>query len=133
MSRPPYWGHVDQIDGMTETGRAAAKSVNAAALLAVAGGEATGAGGWCGLAVLDFGAKGAEVQLAVAVPGVTESSVARAWVALVATAEHSVDEHRVEALAASVAVVPGVGLTVYLRTTDGTRSYGRWSVAWDVR
>ena len=86
-----------------------------------------------GLALLNFGSKGDDTQLPVALPQVTAQSVARAWVALVATAEHSVDEHRIEALSASVAVVPGVGLTVYLRTTDGTRSSGRWSVGWDVR
>ena len=125
--RPPYANSVETLAGMTPMGRSLAKASDPSVVRVYAG------TGWRGVAVLNFGTRGTEAQLAVAVTEVTPQSVALAWVALVATPDHTVEEHRLSVLVAAASVVPGVGLIVYARTMGGAKVSGRWSVAWDVR
>lgn len=94
-----------------------------------------------GTAVLDFGAFPGASDAAVYVPGqvgILSVSLVEAWVRLAATADHSIDEHRVETLAvAAGGIVEGDGFWIYGRNTSelsshghGTRLYGQWTVGW---
>jgi hypothetical protein len=86
-----------------------------------------------GVAVVDFGPYPGktDAQLAViAQPLIAATSSLRASIALVATADHSVDEHRVNPLYISAgSIVPGTGFTVYAQALQ-SREYGEWSVSW---
>ncbi len=61
-----------------------------------------------------------------------------AWVRPVATADHSIDEHRIEALrVVADTIVAGTGFTIFGSecgptggTNEGHRLYGLFTVAW---
>ena len=92
------------------------------------GGSSAGIVG--GAAVVDFGAEGVDAAVVVTgQAGITADSTVNAWVALRATPQHSVDEHRVEPLYVTVgSIVPGVGFTIYVQASRPT--YGTWSLSW---
>jgi hypothetical protein len=89
-----------------------------------------------GTATLDFGAFPGSSDASVAVSGQTgilSGSLAEAWIVPAATADHSVDEHRVEELAVVAgSIVAGTGFTVYGRCTGrgDVRLYGQFNVGW---
>lgn len=87
-----------------------------------------------GTATLDFGAFPGATDASIAVTGqasIGASSPVEAWVAPAATVEHSVDEHWVEALRVVAGnVVASTGFTIYGRTEDNTRLYGRYNIGW---
>ena len=86
-----------------------------------------------GLVEVDFGAwPGAtEAGVAVAFPAVSTAAPLAAWVQAGETVDHSADEHRVETITAMAGgVVPGVGFTVYCRSTGPWRLYGKFAVGW---
>ena len=61
---------------------------------------------------------------------ITATSKVEAWVRLSVTAEHSVDEVRVEALKITVgSIVAGTGFTVYGEVLNG-RTYGNYTIDW---
>jgi hypothetical protein len=87
-----------------------------------------------GTATLDFGAFPGASDTSVAVTGqagIVSGSLVGAWIRPVATAEHTADEHRVEALfVVADTIVAATGFTIFGRTDDNTRLYGTWTVAW---
>lgn len=87
-----------------------------------------------GTATLDFGAFPGTTDTSVTVTGQTgilSTSPVEAWILPAATVEHTADEHWVEALKVVAGnVVAGTGFTVYGRTEDNTRLYGRFNVGW---
>lgn len=86
-----------------------------------------------GLVEVDFGAwpGSTEAGTAVSFPSVSTSGPLTAWVQAVETVDHSADEHRIETITAMAGnAVPGVGFTVYARSTGPWRLYGLWSVGW---
>lgn len=89
-----------------------------------------------GTATLDFGAFPGASDASVAVTGqsgIVSGSLVEAWIRPEATADHSVDEHRVERLVVMAnTIVAGVGFTIFGRY-DGpgdALAYGLWTVAW---
>jgi hypothetical protein len=91
-----------------------------------------------GTATLDFGAFPGKTDATVAVTGQTgivAGSLVGAWIRPVATADHSIDEHRVEALEVTAdTIVAGTGFTIFGTSTsqfgNSTLLYGTWTVAW---
>ena len=102
-----------------------------------------------GTASLDFGAFPGKSDASVAVTGqasIVGGSLCKAWILPATTADHSADEHIVEALTVFAGtIVAGTGFTIYgtnepaLPETawqapgsapGGTRLYGVWNVAW---
>jgi hypothetical protein len=91
-----------------------------------------------GVATLDFGAFPGKTDATVAVTGQTgivAGSLVGAWIRPVATADHTADEHMVEALSVTARdIVAGTGFTVAgVSNTEfgqSTRIYGTWTVAW---
>lgn len=89
-----------------------------------------------GSAVITFGAFPGASDASVDVvdqKGITLDAIVHAEIALIATADHSADEHFVEPLAFRAGNIrPGVGFTIYgLYTGLGdTRAFGQWTVAW---
>lgn len=100
--------------------------------------HAGGAGATGGTATLDFGAFPGATDASIAVTGQTNivaGSLAEAWLRPIATADHSADEHMVEAIHVFAAdILAGTGFTIHGRSTsqfgDSTRLYGTWNVAW---
>lgn len=110
-----------------------------------------------GVSSVDFGAFPGSSNASLAVTGQTgilATSQVKAWVAPVATADHTADEHLVEPLRAYAGnIVAGTGFTLYLvygagpenmpdaEPGDGAlplnnnapRPYGLWSVGWEWR
>ncbi len=88
------------------------------------------------VASLDFGAfPGApDTSLTITgLPGILATSTVDAWIVAKATVDHSVDEHWVDPpIITAGNIVPGVGFTIYGITRDNNRSYGLWSVGWQV-
>jgi hypothetical protein len=86
-----------------------------------------------GLAVVDLGAFPGAGEGTFAVTGQTEiasDAVVSAWLRPAATADHTIDEHKLESLLVSAHdVVPGVGFTITVAPTQEGQ-YGLWSVAW---
>jgi len=89
-----------------------------------------------GTATLDFGAFPGASDASVAITGqsgIVSGSLVETWLLPQATADHSVDEHRVEPLVVLAdSIVAGVGFTIFGRY-DGlgdARAYGLWTVAW---
>lgn len=86
-----------------------------------------------GIATLDFGAFPGASDATVAVTGqagIVAGSLIEAWIRPEATADHSVDEHRVEEIqVVADTIVAGTGFTIFGRTRN-YRLYGAWSVAW---
>jgi hypothetical protein len=87
-----------------------------------------------GIASLDFGAFPGKTDATVAVTGqggIVGGSLSEAWVLPAATADHSADEHVVEALEVYTRdVVAATGFTIQGVTRDNTRRYGVWNIAW---
>jgi hypothetical protein len=87
-----------------------------------------------GLATLDFGLiSDPHVEASIDVTGQTtilDTSKLDAWVRLVATPEHSVDEVRIEALKIKAGnIIAGQGFTVYGECLNG-RTYGTYTIEW---
>jgi len=87
-----------------------------------------------GVTTLAFGAFPGKTDASVTVTGQTgivAGSLVEAWVRLIATAQHSADEHLVEELEIGAgAIVAGTGFTIYGVTRSKTRLYGDWTVGW---
>lgn len=93
-----------------------------------------------GTATLDFGAFPGTDEATVDVTGQTgfvSTSAVEAYVSPKATAEHSLDEHRVEELQVHGAYQADGTIRIYGRcTSDGSRSpnahklYGHWNIGW---
>lgn len=87
-----------------------------------------------GSATLDFGTFPGATDATVAVTGqsaIVPTSRVEAYIEPTATVEHSADEHFVEDLCVVAGnVVNATGFTIYGRTTDNTRLYGRWNIGW---
>jgi hypothetical protein len=86
-----------------------------------------------GTASLDFGAKPGKDTATVAVTGQTgivSGSLVEAWLRPIDTADHTIDEHRVEELQiVADTIVAGTGFTIFGRTRNGP-IYGVWNCAW---
>lgn len=92
-----------------------------------------GGGGVTGRTVVNFGAGQGMAETVITGLGsiLAASSVVRAWLIAEATADHSVDEHRVEQIDVLAGnIVDGVGFSIYARCNRP--SYGEWSVAYEV-
>lgn len=86
-----------------------------------------------GIASLDFGAFPGKPYATVAVSevGVVAGSEVDAWVMPVATADHSSDEHRIEALQVRAGdVSAGVGFTISGVSMNAQRLHGIFNLAW---
>lgn len=93
-----------------------------------------------GTATIDFGAFPGATDTSLAITGqaaIVAGSLVEAWVRPVATADHSADEHWVEAPAVVAGnIVAGTGFTIYAHIGEdaarnqGSRLYGQWTVAW---
>lgn len=91
-----------------------------------------------GTATIDFGAFPGATDTSLAVTGqaaIASGSLVEAWLRPAATADHTADEHMVEAIHVFAAdIVAGTGFTIHGRCTtefgQSTRLYGTWSVAW---
>lgn len=87
-----------------------------------------------GTATLDFGVWPGAAEASVAVTGqgsILTGSQVEAWVRLTATADHSVDEHRVERLKVLAGnIVAGTGFTIYGESTGPGLLTGQWSIDW---
>ena len=88
-----------------------------------------------GTVILNFGVAPGAANATVAVTGqsnIATSSVLQAWLAPVATSDHSVDEHRIENLKiVASTIVAGTGFTIYGECTLGHLIYGAWTVQWE--
>jgi hypothetical protein len=86
-----------------------------------------------GTTTIDFGAYPGASDATVAVTGqaaIVAGSLVEAWIRPVATADHSIDEHRVEELIIDAdTIVAATGFTIFGRTMN-VRLYGLWTVAW---
>jgi hypothetical protein len=83
-----------------------------------------------GNANLDFGTGTSEASVIVVTAGVTNANQAEAWKRLVATADHDVDDVRVEPLELSVEIAGlGGALTIYGEIQDGI-THGLINVNW---
>jgi hypothetical protein len=87
-----------------------------------------------GTVTLDFGAFPGSTDASVAVTGqagIIPGSLAQARIWPVATADHSVGEHLVDApIVTAGAIVAGTGFTITGTARDGNPVYGAWTVAW---
>jgi len=107
-----------------------------------------------GTTSIDFGAFPGKSDASVAVTGqaaIVAGSLVEAWIRPVATADHSIDEHLVDAPVVTAAtIVAATGFTIYAVARDGIpvpsglnrfksksagppaapRPYGLWTVAW---
>lgn len=86
-----------------------------------------------GTTTIDFGAYPGKSDATVAVTGqagIVSGSLVEAWIRPEATADHGVDEHRVEELEIRAdTIVAGTGFTIFGRTRN-LPLYGLWTVAW---
>lgn len=91
-----------------------------------------------GTATIDFGVFPGKADTSLAVTGqaaIVAGTLVEAWLRPAVTADHSADEHMVEAINVFAAdIVAGTGFTIHGRSTNqfgqSTRLYGTWSVAW---
>ena len=91
-----------------------------------------------GTTTISFGAFPGATDATVVITGQTgivAGSLVGAWIRPVATADHSIDEHRVENIEVIAdTIVAGTGFTIFgcSRSEYGasTRLYGSWTVAW---
>ena len=91
-----------------------------------------------GTATIDFGAFPGKADTSLAITGqgsIASGSLVEAWLRPADTADHTADEHMVEAIHVFAAdIVAGTGFTIHGRSTSGfgqsTRLYGTFSVAW---
>jgi hypothetical protein len=91
-----------------------------------------------GTATLDFGAFPGASETSIAITGQTgilAGSQVRAYITPAATADHSADEHRLEALEVFAGnIVAGTGFTIYLqyyKDEGDTFAYGTWNITWE--
>ncbi len=86
-----------------------------------------------GVTTVDFGAIPGGTDTSVAVTGqagILSGSTVIASIRPATTADHSVDEHRVEEIDICAGdISPGTGFTIYAKTRN-RRLYGQWSVSW---
>ncbi len=89
------------------------------------------------LDVVDFGAFPGTDAVSLVItgqPNIVANSKVDAWIAPLATADHSLDEHNADPpRVAAGSVVPGVGFTIYANSQSQNRdaaTYGKWSVYW---
>lgn len=95
-----------------------------------------GGGGGSGSGEVDFGTTPSqEAFLAISgQTGITASSVVKAWLVPLATADHSIDEHLVDGPDVyAYDVVAGVGFSIVATAYNrpGSTLTGAWSVAWE--
>lgn len=87
-----------------------------------------------GHSVVDFGAHPGAAEVYAKIHGqrgISQSSVVQAWIAPGQTADHSPDEHSVEAIDVRAQdAVNDVGFTVRVFSTDGSPLYGEWRIGW---
>lgn len=91
-----------------------------------------------GTTTIDFGAFPGASDTSVAVTGqagILSGSLVGAWLRPAATADHTAEEHMVEAISVFAAdIAAGTGFTIHGRCTTqfghSTRLYGTWTVAW---
>lgn len=85
-----------------------------------------------GTASIDFGASASDASTVITGQAdIASSSIVRAWVSPIATADHSVDEHIVEPLRVFAhSIVDGVGFTVSAVCDLGLTS-GEFSISWE--
>lgn len=94
-----------------------------------------------GTATIDFGAFPGTADTSLAITGqaaIVSGSLVEAWLRPVATADHSVDEHMVDAMNVFAAnIVAGTGFTIYAfdagpatPMNEGHLRYGTWTIAW---
>lgn len=107
------------------------KKVTAQSIANLGGG---GGGSTTGTATVDFGAFPGKTDASLDITGqasIANDSLVKVHKRLVATADHSADEHWVEEMDVEVGnVVAGTGFTVYAKTRN-QRIYGLWNVAWE--
>jgi hypothetical protein len=98
------------------------------------GAPGAGGSGTQGTTTVDLGAYPGvgSVKKSVADAGVGPTSIARAWIAPAATADHSADEHTLERLQVTAIAVNGVGVDIYLTDLNlaPAHAYGVWNVGW---
>ena len=84
-----------------------------------------------GTTIVTFGSTPSQdASVFIADTNILTSSVVEAWIVATATSDHTVDEHRIEALVVMAGnIVAGSGFTIYVEATNGP-VYGAWSVAW---
>lgn len=87
--------------------------------------------GATGSAVLDFGATSV-ADASVVITGQAEilaTSKVEAFIRLEASADHSIDEHRVEPIKITAGnIVAGTGFTIY--GESNLQTYGLWNITW---
>jgi len=87
--------------------------------------------GATGNAILDFGASSkndASIDV-TGQAGILATSKVEAFIRLEATANHSIDEHRVEPIKITAGnITAGVGFTIY--GESNLQAYGQWSIGW---
>lgn len=87
-----------------------------------------------GSTTIDFGVFPGATDVSLAITGqgaIVAGSTVQAWIRPVATADHTVDEHRVEEIEiVADTIVAGTGFTIFGRTNNH-RLYGLWTVAWE--
>lgn len=84
-----------------------------------------------GTAVLDFGNGSTEASVVVTgQTGIAADSSVEAWVELASSADHTVDEHRLEEIDISAGnIVAGTGFTIYGVCRKGA-AHGEFNVNW---
>lgn len=99
---------------------------------ATAGGGGGGSAN-AGTATVDFGAFPGATDASVAVTGqsgILSGSVVMASMRMVATSDHSADEHFVEEMDVVAGnISAGVGFTIYAKARNH-RLYGQWTLGW---
>lgn len=92
-----------------------------------------GGGATTGTTTVNFGAFPGSSDASIAVTGqagIVSGSIVNAHKRLIATADHSADEHFVEEWDVEAGnIVPGTGFTIYAKTRN-KRLYGQWQIAW---
>jgi hypothetical protein len=94
-----------------------------------------------GSTTVDFGAFPGSTDTTATVTGqagIVSGSLVGVWMRPIATADHSIDEHRVERIAlVADTIVAGTGFTIYAREdgeatlmNEGHLRWGLWTVAW---
>lgn len=87
-----------------------------------------------GIAVVDLGAFPGTGEASYAItgqPDIVAGSSVRVWVTPAQTADHSPDEHRLDAPRVFASLpTAGAGFTIYA-TAQSRGQYGKWSVGWE--
>lgn len=81
---------------------------------------------------IDFGTGKPDAQTVITGQGaILSGSRVSAWIEATATADHSVDEHRVEEIQVVCgAIVPGTGFTIYGQSIGLDVLFGTFTVGW---